>query len=49
MTCIDILSTVGKEPFWRREKVWKQEFENSVVNEIVIPIETKMKEIYGDD
>lgn len=44
MACIDIMGTVRKEPFWRREKVWKQEFENSVVNEIVIPIENKIKE-----
>ena len=26
---------------------WKRDWEDSVVNEIVIPIENKMKEVYG--
>lgn len=47
MMCIDILNTVRIEQFWRREKVWKRDFENRVVDEIIIPIENKIKEVYG--
>ena len=47
MIRIDILNTVRREPFWRREKVWKRDFENRVVDEIIIPIENKIKEVYG--
>ena len=42
--CISIMKSLQSVPFWRREKVWKREFENSAVNEIVIPIENKIKE-----
>ena len=42
--CISIMKSSQSVPFWRREKVWKREFENSAVNEIVIPIENKIKE-----
>ena len=47
--CIYIINTVREEPFWRREKVWKCAFENFVVNEIVIPIENKIKEAFQND
>lgn len=47
MVCIDIVNTIRKELFWRREKVWKRDFENRVVDEIIIPIENKIKEVYG--
>lgn len=47
MICLNILITIQKEPFWRREKVWKRDFEDRVINEIIIPIENKIKEVYG--
>lgn len=48
IVCIDILETVRKEPFWRREKIWKREFEDSVVNTIVKPIDRMIKEVHGE-
>ena len=43
ITCIKI---VREEPFWRRGKVWKRDFEWFVVDEIVVPIENKIKEVF---
>ena len=43
MCCVDILSDIRKEPFWRREKIWKSKYEKDVVNDIVKPIEQKIK------
>lgn len=42
MTCIDIIATLKKIPFWNREKVWKNEYENRVLEEIIDPINTKI-------
>lgn len=47
LVCIDILRVVRKIPFWRRERYWKDNFKEFVANEIVYPIEKKMKEIGG--
>ena len=44
MCCIDILNDIRKEPFWRREKIWKSKYEKDVVNDIVKPIEQKIKD-----
>lgn len=43
--CISIIATIRSYPFWKREKVWKQEFEADVLNEIVIPINNKILEM----
>lgn len=43
MVCIDILNIVLKHRFWRREKVWKEEYEKYVVENIVKPIEEKRR------
>lgn len=37
MTCIDIAREILKEPFWKREKIWKTKYESDVVNQIVGP------------
>lgn len=46
MFCINIMDHIDGFYFWRREKVWK-EFENEVVENVIIPINNKMKEVYG--
>ena len=47
MTCIDILKTVRKKWFWKREKFWKEEYADDVMEQIVNPIENKIKEVAG--
>ena len=44
MTCIWVLGEVRKEPFWRREKVWKDKYEKDVLEQIVDPTEEKIAE-----
>lgn len=48
MACIDLVQTVRKQPFWKREKFWKQEYEKQVLDEIVNPINKKIAEVYGE-
>ncbi len=45
MTCIDLLNKVKKVPFWKREKFWKENYEQQVLKEIVNPTEKKLKEL----
>lgn len=40
--CINIIEEVGKERWWRREKYWKQNYEKSVVKDVIIPIEERI-------
>lgn len=47
MTCIWVLEEVRKVPFWRREKVLREQWESKVVNEIVEPTNLKIKELCG--
>lgn len=44
MVCIDLIHELRKVPFWKREKVWREQYENQVINEIVNPINEKIKE-----
>lgn len=44
MACIDLIETVNKQPFWKREKFWKQEYEQKVLDEIVNPINDRIGE-----
>lgn len=44
VACIDIVKTVRKERFLKREKIWKSNYEKKVLDEIVNPIETMIKE-----
>ncbi len=37
--CIELVDGLRKVPFWKREKVWREQYENQVINGIVIPIE----------
>ena len=45
MVCIDLIEKMRNVPFWKREKVWKEKYEQQVMDEIVNPIEEKMKEL----
>lgn len=47
MACIDLIGKMRKVPFWKREKVWREKYEKQVLDEIVNPIEEKIKEVYG--
>ena len=44
MTCIDLINEIRKIPFWKREKLWKENCEQQVLEEIINSIEKKMKE-----
>lgn len=44
MICCSIISDINEEPFWKREKKWK-EIENEIVTNIVEPIEKKIVEL----
>lgn len=45
MVCIDLIGKVKKVPFWKREKLWKENYEQQVLEEIINPIEKKLKEM----
>lgn len=45
MACIDLHNKIMKIPFWKREKIWKKEYEQKVLNEIVNPINNKISEL----
>lgn len=38
IACIGIHADVRKQPFWKREKYWKEHYEQQVLDEIVDPI-----------
>lgn len=42
---VDLIGKMRKVPFWKREKVWKEKYEKQVMDEIVNPIEEKMKKL----
>ena len=46
MICIDVIHDVRKEPFWKREKYWKETYENQVVISIINPINDKIQELH---
>ena len=45
MACIYLVGKMRKIPFWKREKEWRNHYEQQVLDEIVNPIEEKMKEL----
>ena len=46
MVCIDIMETVRKERFWKREKFWKEKYADDVLEQIVNPIDKKIEEMF---
>lgn len=45
MTCIGLIKEIRKSPFWKREKIWKENYEQQVLEEIINPIEKKLEEM----
>ena len=45
ITCCKIVENIYSKPFWKREKIWHEVYENTIVNEIVSPINKKIKEL----
>ena len=37
LCCIEVVNHIKKIPFWKRERVWKQTFESTILNELVCP------------
>lgn len=48
MTCISIMDRIRAQPFWKREKVWKDKYEQSIVNNIIIPTNKLIEKYLGD-
>lgn len=42
---LSIVDAVGEKPFWKREKFWKENYEQDVLENIVKPIEKKIREL----
>lgn len=47
MFCIHIMEEVKKIPFWKHERIWKQKYEEEIMQDVVNPIEKKIEEVYG--
>ena len=47
LTCAAIIREVNKIPFWKRKKVWDEEY-REVAEEIVKVTNEKIKQIIGD-
>lgn len=45
IVCLRIVDEVGGKPFWKREKFWKENYEQDVLESIVDPIEKKIREL----
>lgn len=39
-----IIHDVQKIPFWKRERIWKDKFENDVLNDLVYPVNKRIAE-----
>lgn len=45
ITCINLINEIMKIQFWKREKFWKENYEQQVLEEIINPIEKKLEEM----
>ena len=43
IACINLINEVMKIQFWKREKFWKENYEQQVLEEIINPIEKKLE------
>ena len=43
--CIGVCETVNALPFWKRNKVWKEKYEEEVVRDVVEVINEKRREM----
>ena len=46
--CIEVLRDVKRQSFWKREKAWKHHPMNATVVEMVLQINQKIAEVYGE-
>lgn len=49
IACINLINEVMKIQFWKREKFWKENYEQQVLDEIINPIEKKLEEMKNDN
>ena len=42
LACIDLIDRVSLISFWKREKLWRKEYEEKILKEIVNPINNKI-------
>ena len=45
IACINLINEIMKIQFWKREKIWKENYEQQVLEEIINPIEKKLEEM----
>lgn len=45
--CLSIYDDVSKIPFWKRGRIWKRDYEEFVLNQIVNPINELIKKNKG--
>ncbi len=43
--CLEVIEKIEQESFWKREKIWKKIYENTIVYGIINPINKKIKEL----
>ena len=43
--CIGVCETINNLPFWKRNKVWKEKYEEEVVRDVVEAINEKRREM----
>lgn len=48
LTCINIGRKIIEQPFWKREKIWHNDYEEFIVNQIVIPTNKLIEKYVGD-
>lgn len=48
MVCLDIIDKIRSALFWKRKKMWENEYKEEVLNEIVNPINSKIKEMKSE-
>ena len=49
IACINVINEIMKIQFWKREKFWKENYEQQVLEEIINPIEKKLEEMKNDN
>lgn len=49
IACINVINEIMKIQFWKREKIWKENYEQQVLEEIINPIEKKLEEMKAND
>lgn len=48
IACINLINEIMKIQFWKREKIWKENYEQQALEEIINPIEKKLEEVQND-